>query len=153
VPPRRLQPALPRDLETICLKCLAKEPARRYASVLEPADDLGRFLGREPIRARPVGNAGRLWRWCRHRPLPAALVVVLAGGLAGKKGRSSLQKSAMSCVPFPAPIVRRRNLHNGGVGPGGYPPGPPTDPDVPVWGIRFVQPGTHHPPCYPRRSR
>jgi WD40 repeat protein len=82
VPPRRLQPGVPRDLETVCLKCLQKQPARRYASALELAEDLRRFRAGEAIRARPVGRAERLWRWCRRNPAPAGLIVTLVLGIA-----------------------------------------------------------------------
>jgi WD40 repeat protein len=74
--PARLQPGLPRDLETICLKCLAKEPQRRYASAAELAEDLERFLGGEPVRARPVSAVERVWKWGRRRPAWAALVLL-----------------------------------------------------------------------------
>jgi WD40 repeat protein len=86
-PPRRLNPQVPADLETVCLKCLAKEPAQRYPSAAALAEDLRRFGAGLPVRARPVGAAGRVWRWCRRNPaLAAALAAVaasLVGGLAG----------------------------------------------------------------------
>jgi serine/threonine protein kinase len=76
VPPSRLQPGLPRDLETITLKCLEKEPPRRYATALELADDLRRFLEGKPILAQPVGPLERGLKWVRRRPLETALLVV-----------------------------------------------------------------------------
>jgi tetratricopeptide (TPR) repeat protein len=78
VVPSRLQPTVPRDLETICLKCLRKEPGKRYGNALELADDLERFLNKEPIRARPTPWWERQWKWAKRRPAVAALVVIFA---------------------------------------------------------------------------
>jgi len=91
VPPRRLQPKIPVDLDTVCLKCLQKEPSKRYASALELAEDLRRFLAGAPILARPIATPQRVWRWCRRNPriaIPSALamvllLVLLIGGWAG----------------------------------------------------------------------
>jgi serine/threonine protein kinase len=77
VPPRRLVPGLPRDVETIALKCLQKEPAKRYDSASALAEDLRRFLGGEPIVARPVPFWERAIKWARRRPAIAALVVAV----------------------------------------------------------------------------
>lgn len=76
VPPRRLQPTVPRDLETICLKCLEKDRQRRYASALALAEDLHHFLGNEPIQARPVRVWERGLKWAKRRPVAAALAGV-----------------------------------------------------------------------------
>jgi WD40 repeat protein/serine/threonine protein kinase len=89
VPPRQLRARLPRDLETICLRCLQKEPGKRYAGASELAQDLRRFLAGEPIRTRPIRVWERVAKWVRRRPAAAALVavsslasVLLVAGLA-----------------------------------------------------------------------
>jgi WD40 repeat protein len=77
--PRKLNDAVPRDLETITIKCLAKEPGRRYQTAAALAEDLQRWLEGRPIQARPIGVFGRAWRWCRRKP-----------GLAGAVGAATL---------------------------------------------------------------
>jgi WD40 repeat protein/predicted Ser/Thr protein kinase len=82
--PSRLQPGIPRDLDTVCLKCLHKEPARRYQTAAALAEDLDRFLGGSPVLARPTPAWERAWKWAKRRPviagLAAALVLVTALG-------------------------------------------------------------------------
>ncbi len=77
IPPRRLNPRLPRDLETICLRCLEKEPNRRYSSAEALAEELRRFSGGEPILARPISTLERGIKWVRRRPALAALLAVI----------------------------------------------------------------------------
>jgi serine/threonine-protein kinase len=87
VPPRRLRPAVPRDLETVCLKCLEKAPGRRYPSAEELAADLRRFHEGRPVAARPLGPVGRSVRWARRRPAAAALVVLAVAAALAVVGR------------------------------------------------------------------
>ncbi len=90
--PRRWNGAVSRDLECICLKCLEKDPARRYPTAAALADDLRAFLRGDPLAARPLPAPVRLWRWCRRRPLAAALsmtsVVLFATVVAGSIAHS-----------------------------------------------------------------
>ena len=95
VPPTRLQPKVPTDLETICLKSLQKDPAKRFPDAAAMAEDLRRFLDGEPIVARPVGTPERLWRWCKRNPRVAVLAAaVVLMGFAITVGSVALRRVA-----------------------------------------------------------
>ena len=79
--PRKLNASIPRDLETICLKCLQKEPGLRYSTAGQLGDDLRRFINGEPVLARPISQTARLWRWCKRNRTVAALTVTVAVSL------------------------------------------------------------------------
>src|SRR5262249_34566766 len=105
-PPRRLRPDVPRDLESICLKCLEKAPSRRYPSAEALADDLRRFQAGESVRARPVGVLRRGGRWCRRRPVLTALIgIVLLTGAGALAHRASVGMVAMVEPPPHAGLV------------------------------------------------
>jgi WD40 repeat protein/tRNA A-37 threonylcarbamoyl transferase component Bud32 len=107
VPPRRLNPKVARDLDTLTLKCLEKEPGRRLGSACELADELQRYLDKRPIRTRPLGPAGRAWRWCRRNRVvsavsAAAAVLLLAAATvvavttAARSGADAREKIAQN---------------------------------------------------------
>ena len=97
LPPRGIQPGIPRNLDTICLKCLRKNPAERYASAAALADDLERFLDGRPIMARPIGPVHRLYRWAIRKP-----------GLAGAIGTSMVLLAALAAVSVQFAVVQKR---------------------------------------------
>jgi serine/threonine-protein kinase len=114
-PPSRWNPKVTRDLETICLKCLNKEPTRRYADAAALAEDLRRYLRGEPIAARPAGTGESFARWVRRRPERAALVLgiilaalVLARGPAGRIRRWLLTTAAMEAELREVSRLRQR---------------------------------------------
>jgi WD40 repeat protein len=102
VPPRRFQPQVPRDLDTVCLKCLEKDPGRRYGSAEALAEDLDRFRAGTPVQARPLGTPGRVAKWARRRPAVAGLlglVVFVAGlGFGGIAWQLQETRSALADV-------------------------------------------------------
>jgi hypothetical protein len=90
VPPSRLVPGVPPDIETIALKCLAMDPGRRYESATALAEDLRRFQARDPIVARPVSPLERTWRWCRRNPVVAGSLGAAAAALVAVAGLALL---------------------------------------------------------------
>jgi serine/threonine protein kinase len=103
VPPGQLRPRLPRDLERICLKCLAKDPRRRYATALDLAADLRRHLNGEPVHARPPAPAERIRRWVRRNPVPTGLLVAITFGAGfGFWHLSELSKSLVRAAALEA---------------------------------------------------
>jgi WD40 repeat protein/tRNA A-37 threonylcarbamoyl transferase component Bud32 len=111
--PRIVNHLVPRDLETICLKAMAKDAVRRYATAREMADDLRRFLRDEPIGARPTGAAERVWRWCRRKPALAGLwaivgILLLAIALGGTAVVSILLAAIALGGSISAALFRRQ---------------------------------------------
>src|SRR5262249_51497142 len=110
--PRKIDPKIPNDLETICLRAMAKEPKHRYATAGEFRDDLRRWLNGEPIRARPVVRLERAVKWVRRRPETAALigllVIIAVGAIA--VGAGVWQREEKPRVVAPVPKVQRTDV-------------------------------------------
>jgi len=116
LPPRRLNPTIPRDLQTICLKALNKAREERYPSAATMAEDLGRFLAGRPITARPPGLTGKTWRWARRHPGVAALsliILLLTGAIAMVALGFARQKARMdrrAALLAEARVLREQRL-------------------------------------------
>lgn len=118
--PRKLNPKVDRDLEAICLKTLEKEPARRYVTAEALADDLDRWLRREPILARRIGRAGRLLRWSRRNPVVAGLVLIcvalviamIAGGIASYARIAREREATRSALEVAQARLRQVEIGN-----------------------------------------
>jgi mono/diheme cytochrome c family protein len=116
--PSRLAPAVPRDLEAICIRCLEKSPGRRYASAEDLADDLRRFLAGQPVKARPIGPLRRAWRWCKRHPAWAtaaaalALLALVPVGYAVEDylAEQAVRRRAVALAPQAREILQR-NCH------------------------------------------
>jgi hypothetical protein len=114
-PPRKLEPRIPKDLETICLTAMAKSPSRRYQTGAQLAEDLRRFERGEPIAARPTGHVERLWRWCRRYPAAAILFAAVSlGSVAGFVYLTSLssyfvRETALDSARLEADMLERVN--------------------------------------------
>ncbi|HVK07776.1 MAG TPA: serine/threonine-protein kinase, partial [Gemmataceae bacterium] len=108
VPPTQLAGKVPRDIETICLKCLQKDPAKRYATAGELADDLRRFLDGKPILARPTGPVERAWRWAKRNPWVAGLGTAVAVLVLGTAVVTSLLSWQLSVEKKAAEVAREK---------------------------------------------
>ncbi|MCL4787031.1 MAG: serine/threonine-protein kinase, partial [Verrucomicrobia bacterium] len=123
--PRVRNPAVPRDLETICLKCLEKPPAKRYGSAREMAEELDRFLAGKPIQARPVSRAEKVWRWSRRNPALAGfaaatavlLVTVMIGAPVTAWRQAQLRRQAEAEASKSGQVVQFLKKMLEGVGP------------------------------------
>jgi eukaryotic-like serine/threonine-protein kinase len=115
-PPHKVNRRVDRDLEAVCLKCLAKDPARRYPTAEALAEDLERWQAGEPTRARPLTQAARLWRWCRRKPLAVAaaagllLAVLTAAGFSGWVARDRAARRAQAEAPVSAAVEEAEGL-------------------------------------------
>jgi serine/threonine protein kinase len=120
IPPRQVDRSIPRDLETITLKCMAREPSDRYASARELADDLQRFLSDQPIKGRRISWLERSWRWCRRNPavvglslIVVALLGVLLFQLTGKPPKPPAPGSTADlALPDPGPLQNFRGRNH-----------------------------------------